>query len=326
MFSEITRTELLNLGKKISDGLNSEGLKWIKSFTSKLEGNNPKNALTKKDYQGLNWWNLGLNTMDKGYNTNYYATKKAWLSVGATIKDIETKNGIQVFYWGQVGKKIKDEKTNDEKLKTYRFLKISYAYNVAQVDLRDSSWKIPTPKKIVNQVDENDKIENFVKNQMGLNLQYSNNDRCYYSPKLDYIHMSNKFNFEPTKNGTDATLEYYSTLLHELTHWTGSEKRLNRFEKNKKYFDNNAQLEYALEELIAEIGANILCCKFDIQKTINKNSLAYLKSWISKLKNDELFILKSLTQSGQAVNFLKDNLKNPVALNPNKPVIAIKTA
>jgi antirestriction protein ArdC len=107
MFSEITRTELLNLGKKISDGLNSEGLKWIKSFTSKLEGNNPKNALTKKDYQGLNWWNLGLNTMDKGYNTNYYATKKAWLSVGATIKDIETKNGIQVFYWGQVGKKNK---------------------------------------------------------------------------------------------------------------------------------------------------------------------------------------------------------------------------
>jgi len=50
MFSEITRTELLNLGKKISDGLNNEGLKWIKSFTSKLEGNNPKNALTKKDY------------------------------------------------------------------------------------------------------------------------------------------------------------------------------------------------------------------------------------------------------------------------------------
>jgi antirestriction protein ArdC len=130
--------------------------------------------------------------------------------------------------------------------------------------------------------------------------------------------MSNKFNFEPTKNGTSATLEYYSTLLHELVHWTGSEKRLNRFEKNKKYFDNNAQLEYALEELIAEIGANILCCKFNIQKTINKNSLAYLKSWISRLKNDKLFILKSLTQSGQAVNFLKDNLKTNIK--------AVKTA
>jgi hypothetical protein len=38
MFSEITRNELLTLGKKISDGLNSEGLKWIKSFTSKIRG------------------------------------------------------------------------------------------------------------------------------------------------------------------------------------------------------------------------------------------------------------------------------------------------
>jgi antirestriction protein ArdC len=325
MFSEITSNELLKLGATISDGI-AQDINWIKSFVAKLNGNNPKNALTLKDYQGLNYWNLGLNSLNREYKTNYYATKKAWLSVGATIKDSEIKNGVQVFYWGQVGKKIKDEKTNEDKLKTYRFLKISWAYNSEQVNLENSSWKVPTPKKIVNQVDENDKIENFVKNQMGLNLQYSNRDRCFYNTKLDYIHMSNKFNFEPTKNGTSATLEYYSTLLHELVHWTGSEKRLNRFEKNKKYFDNNAQLEYALEELIAEIGANILCCKFNIQKTINKNSLAYLKSWISRLKNDKLFILKSLTQSGQAVNFLKDNLKNPVALDQNKPVKAIKTA
>ena len=325
MFSEITSNELLKLGATISDGI-AQDINWIKSFVAKLNGNNPKNALTLKDYQGLNYWNLGLNSLNREYKTNYYATKKAWLSVGATIKDSEIKNGVQVFYWGQVGKKIKDEKTNEDKLKTYRFLKISWAYNSEQVNLENSSWKVPTPKKIINKVNENENIENFVKNQMGLNLQYSNKDRCFYNTKLDYIHMSNKFNFEPTKNGTSATLEYYSTLLHELVHWTGSEKRLNRFEKNKKYFDNNAQLEYALEELIAEIGANILCCKFDIQKTINKNSLAYLKSWISRLKNDELFILKSLTQSGQAVNFLKDNLKNPVALDPNKPVTAIKTA
>ena len=313
MFSEITRTELLNLGKKISDGLNKDGLKWIKSFTSKIEGNNPKNALTKKDYNGINWWNLGLNTLEKDYKTNYYATKKAWLSVGATIKEDQQTNGVQVFYWGVVNKKNEDQKTNEDKKKNvFRFLKLSWAYNVDQVDLTNSSWKVPTPKKVVNQVEDNKAVENFVKNQMGLNLQFSNNDRCFYSPTLDYIQMSNKFNFEPTKNGTTATLEYYSTLLHELTHWTGGEKRLNRFEKNKRYFNNDAQLEYALEELIAEIGANILCNKFNIQNDINQNSLAYLKSWISRLQNDELFILKSLTQSGQAVNFLKDNLKTNI--------------
>ena len=116
MFSQITRTELLKVGKQISDGI-AQNINWIKSFVAKISANNPKNALTKKEY-GINWWNLGLNTLNRDFKTNYYATKKAWLSVGATIKDDEIKNGVQVFYWGQVGKKIKDEKTNDEKLKT----------------------------------------------------------------------------------------------------------------------------------------------------------------------------------------------------------------
>ena len=324
MFSEITRNELRSLGGKIAKGLNDEGLKWLKSFTSKVEANAPKNAITQKNYQGLNWWNLGFDVIDNNYSNNYYATKKAWQSVGASIKPEHSKKGIQVFYWGQMAKKVEDKKTGEEKSKNFRFLKVSWVYNSNQVDLTNSTWKQPEPKKIVNQVNDNDKIENFIKNQMGLNLQFSNDARCFYNVSLDYISMSNKFNFEPTKNGTSATLEYYSTLLHELSHWSGHEKRLNRFEKNKKYFNNDAQLEYALEELIAEISSNILCCKFDIQKTINKNSLAYLKSWISRLKNDELFLIKALTQSGQAVNFLKDNLKNPVALDQNKPVRAIK--
>ena len=332
MFSQITRTELKKLGSKIADGLNEDGLKWLKSFTAKVSANTPKNAITLKEYQGLNWWNLGFNVMDNNYKTNYYATKKAWLKVGANIKEDETKNGTQVFYWGQFNKKKTNIKTGEEELKNFKFLKVSWVYNVDQVNLENSTWKIPTPKKVVNQVEDNKKIEDFVLDQLGLNLQYSDDGRCYYNVVLDYINMSNKFNFEPTKNGTTTTLEYYSTLFHELVHWTGNKKRLNRFEKNKRYFNEDAQLEYALEELIAEIGSNILCIKFDIQKTINKNSIAYLKSWISRLKNDELFLIKSLTQSGQAVNYLKENLKskikgpNTLAIDPTKPVAVIKTA
>jgi antirestriction protein ArdC len=306
MFSEITRKELLNLGGKIAKGLNDDGLKWIKSFTSKIQANNPKNALTENEYQGVNWWNLGFNSIDNNYSTNFFATKKAWNNTGASIKADQVKNGVQVFYWGSMNKKVENKK-GEETEKNFRFLKVSWVYNADQVDLSQSSWKYPTPQKIENKVKENDTIENFVKKQIGLNLQYSNNPRCFYNTKLDFISMSNKFNFDDTKNGTTATLEYYSTLLHELIHWSGGEKRLNRFEKNKRYFKDDAQLEYALEELIAEIGSNILCNKFEIQSDINKNSLAYLKTWISRLKNDELFILKSLTQSGQAVNFLKDN-------------------
>ena len=140
MFSEITRNELRSLGGKIAEGLNNDGLKWLKSFTSKVSANSPKNAITQKNYQGLNWWNLGFDVIDNNYSDNYYATKKAWANVGATIKPEHSKNGIQVFYWGQVNKKVED-KNGNEKDKNFRFLKVSWVYNSDQVDLTASTWK-----------------------------------------------------------------------------------------------------------------------------------------------------------------------------------------
>jgi len=84
--------------------------------------------------------------------------------------------------------------------------------------------------------------------------------------------------------------------------------------KNLKFFKDHKRKEYALEELIAEIGANLLCIQFDMQKKVNKNSLAYLKSWITALKNDDVFIYKALSQSAGAIDFLKKNLKENKAV------------
>ena len=42
---------------------------------------------------------------------------------------------------------------------------------------------------------------------------------------------------------------YYSTLLHELTHWTGHSSRLNRFFSWSLKINSEA---YAREELVAE--------------------------------------------------------------------------
>jgi hypothetical protein len=47
---------------------------------------------------------------------------------------------------------------------------------------------------------------------------------------------------------------YYATLVHELTYWTGHESRLDRALSSR--FGNEA---YAIEELVAELGAAFLC-------------------------------------------------------------------
>ena len=57
---------------------------------------------------------------------------------------------------------------------------------------------------------------------------------CYYRPSEDFINMELKTNFKDTKE-SNATVHYYSTLFHELTHSTGHESR-NRLETNLNKF------------------------------------------------------------------------------------------
>ena len=73
------------------------------------------------------------------------------------------------------------------------------------------------------------------------------------SKNLTYIGMVNKEQFN-NLDGSNATENYYATILHELTHWTGHKSRCDRQEKYKsKFFDD--MNKYAFEELVAELGA-----------------------------------------------------------------------
>ena len=96
-------------------------------------------------------------------------------------------------------------------------------------------------------------------------------DRCFYVPSQDYIQMVEKSDFNKTSD-SNATQNYYSTLLHELTHWTGHEKRCKR--EMQGYFGDDS---YAFEELVAEIGAAVQCCILGITSTPKKRISTILK-------------------------------------------------
>ena len=297
MFSKYTKDALTILQNEIVDGLKKDGLKYFKSFSGY---GYPKNALTLKEYNGVNFWALNIQKRALDFKSNLWATKKAWLSVGATILEGQEKNGRAIFYYSAFKKNVKENEKNDEK--TFAFLKVSYVYNLAQVDLKNSTYRAPseTPE---SKVIDNQEIENFVNSIEGLQLSHSNDGRCYYHLIFDKIIMSDKKTFKDTPDNS-ATGNYYSVLFHELIHWSGAKNRLARFEKNKKRFKDNVQLEYAHEELIAEIGAVLLSQRFNLQKTVNTNNLAYLKSWISALQNDNKFLISALSQSYRASEFL----------------------
>ena len=124
-----------------------------------------------------------------------------------------------------------------------------------------------------------DNVETFVENTKATIAHESKGP--LYRPSEDKIIMPFRENFHATET-CSATEGYYSAMLHELTHWTGNEKRLAR-NKGKKFGDRN----YANEELVAEFGAAFLCAGFEIATLDKGDHAGYIKGWLEVLKNDK---------------------------------------
>ena len=141
--------------------------------------------------------------------------------------------------------------------------------------------------------------EEYVKNT-GAIINHGGN-RAFYQSATDQITMPPKASFIKT---TDATAEqnYYGTLFHELTHWTGHKTRCDRTLANG--FGTEA---YAYEELIAELGACFQSVEFGIEPLeINADHKKYIASWLKALKGDVSFIYKASAQANKAVRLIEE--------------------
>ena len=99
---------------------------------------------------------------------------------------------------------------------------------------------------------------------------------------------------------------YYATLAHEMMHWTRHESRLIAIWAAKRFADAG----YAMEELVAEIGAAFLCADLGITPETRDDHAAYIASWIKVLKNDKRAIFSAASHAERAAEFLH-SLKSP---------------
>ena len=92
---------------------------------------------------------------------------------------------------------------------------------------------------------------------------------------------------------------YYATVLHELTHWTGHKSRLDR-EYGKRFADD----AYAFEELVAELGAAFLVGHVGFIDATIEGHASYLEGWLSVLRNDKTAIFTAAKHANQAFDFI----------------------
>jgi antirestriction protein ArdC len=98
---------------------------------------------------------------------------------------------------------------------------------------------------------------------------------------------------------------YYSVLGHETTHWTGAPGRLNR-----DFGERLHSQAYAMEELVAELGAAFICADLGLGNEPRPDHAAYLASWITMLKNDKRAIFTAASKAQSAVDWMKCNQGN----------------
>ena len=248
----------------------------------------PENARTGNCYQGINVPLLWVYQLKKEYPTPVWATYKQWAELGAQVKRGE-KGAPIVFYKAF---EIEAEDGEDDP-QTRIFARHSTVFNAAQVDeYEGAAIELPRPAEI-----ENIGAADMLVSQTRADVRHGG-DRAYYIPATDYIAMPPREMFRNTSTST-ATENYYSTLFHELTHWTGAKHRLDRL--NTEKFGGK---DYAFEELIAEIGAAMCCASTGVTSSPREDHARYIQNWLYALKSDKRFIFAAASQAQKAVDYL----------------------
>lgn len=124
---------------------------------------------------------------------------------------------------------------------------------------------------------------------------------AFYDPRADRIQMP-AFSDFVTGNA------FYATLAHEAIHSSGSAHRLDR-ETLRDY--GKATEIRAAEELIAEIGAAMLCAQLGMEPTEREDHAAYVASWLTALRNDKRAIFRAATAAQAASELILAHMSAP---------------
>ena len=251
---------------------------WLKPWKrGKTTGIIPVNAATNNHYNGINVLNLWHEREEKQWPTPYWCTYKQCTEMRGQVRAGE--KAAHVIY---VNKTSVGEGDDAELVP---FMRCYALFNVAQCD--GLPHNEPDPQ--LPEHERNEKAETFF---AAINAEVRWNEAmAAYIPSKDCIIM-------PARGAFSTPENLYATFAHEHIHYTGHKCRLDRDLKSR--FDNEA---YALEELIAEIGAAMTCAT--LQVTGELRHASYVESWLKVLKNDSKAIVTAASMASKATDYLR---------------------
>lgn len=285
----------------IIEAIETDGTgKWSAPWHRIGTGWAPRNAKTEKFYGGTNVIALASEAMEPTqpntdeYLSPWWATYKQWSDLGGQVRKGERSTSI--VKWVPKAKKTGSTEeppppTTPDGIPMSRLHgpqlipRVYGVFNVAQVD----GWTPPVPA-VLAEYSPIEAAETWIV-ASGADIRFGFDHACY-SPAADRIEV-------PGIGQYDDPLDHYSTVCHELTHWTSHPTRLNR-QLGKRFGDD----AYAAEELVAELGAAFTTARLDITNTPRADHAAYLGHWLRILKADSKALFAAASQAQKAVDYI----------------------
>jgi len=234
------------------------------------------NYLTGKPYQGLNSLLTTLATTELGYEHNAWLTVNQANKLGGNLRKGTTGKTVWLNSYRFVPKKG----ANGEDL-SYPLLTSFAVYNIAEIE--GIAFDFGTDREPPPDLME-------AANRIGVEVRWGG-DKAAYNRGLDMIKL-------PLASDFVSEQALFAVFAHELVHSTGHKSRLAR-----TFGERFGDPDYAKEELVAELGAAMLCANFGIDSGIEDHA-GYLADWLTILKSDKRFIFKASSAAAKAVALL----------------------
>jgi len=203
----------------------------------------PRNAVTARQYSGVNVLLLWGAVIENGWPSQSWLTFRQAVQAGGNVRTGE--RGTTVVYADRFTPEAEKERARETggEAKAIPFLKRFTVFNIAQCEgVREGLASDPAPlpeREIVP-------LAEAVIAASGVDFRIGG-DKAFYVPSLDYVQV-------PPQPAFYEQINYYRTALHELTHATGHQSRLAR-----KILNPFGSKDYAREELVALSGQSAPC-------------------------------------------------------------------
>ena len=244
----------------------------------------PLNLATGKPYTGMNTLILWGAALSRGYQSPYWLTYKQATEKGGQVRKGE--HGTRAVFFKPYESRDTDPDTGEETTTDRLIMKSFTVFNLDQID------GITAPAMEARPAFEVMADAERLLQRTPAPIREGGPSACYI-PSRDEIHM-------PARETFVNPEAFYSVAYHEATHATGHQSRLARQFSTR--FGDEA---YAMEELVAELGAAFLCAEVGILPQTRADHADYLAHWVRVLRSDRKAVFTAAAAASKAATFIK---------------------